>query len=274
MPVSAAAVLTLAGGPSRQKLGDRIQEALGVSQVAELGGVTLYAAAKHFGPSVASFLTSLPWGGPDEPVKERGPPKSLLCERSFPGVSGERGIAQVVAPLAAQLWPRLVQVGPLAALPAAGRTGLARPSPGPKALPGLARWWQLPAAGQLPICSLRWAVQAAGCAGAGPLAGRAAQQRASRAGCGGACQAAGQAAAVLAPGVHAPQVALCGPAAAAGACPARTPCGCLPDLHAGGRAAGGRCVAGLPSPAPCMMQAGLLPSPLHDCPLCMTVGCC
>ena len=94
----------------RQKLGDRIQEALGVSQVAELRTITLYAAAKHFGPGVASFLTSLPWGGPDEPVKERGPPKSLLCERSFSPVTGESGIAEVVAPLVAQLWPRLVQV--------------------------------------------------------------------------------------------------------------------------------------------------------------------
>ena len=53
----------------RQKLGDRIQEELGVSRVAELRNVTLYAAAKPFGPAVASFLTSLPHGGPDEPVK-------------------------------------------------------------------------------------------------------------------------------------------------------------------------------------------------------------
>ena len=93
----------------RQKLGDRIQEALGVVQVAELRSVTLYAAAKHFGPGVASFLTALPWGGPDEAVRERGPPKSLLCERSFTGVSGDKGISEVVAPLVAQLWPRLVQ---------------------------------------------------------------------------------------------------------------------------------------------------------------------
>ena len=53
----------------RQKLGDRIQEELGVTRVAELRSVTLYAAAKPFGPAVASFLTSLPHGGPDEPVR-------------------------------------------------------------------------------------------------------------------------------------------------------------------------------------------------------------
>ena len=53
----------------RQKLGDRIQEELGVTRVGELRSITLYAAAKPFGPAVASFLTSLPHGGPDEPVK-------------------------------------------------------------------------------------------------------------------------------------------------------------------------------------------------------------
>ena len=81
-----------------------------MTMVHELEGFTEASLAASFGATAASFLASLPTGGPWEDVRERGPPKSITCERSFPPATSEETVRGSLGDLAQQLYPRLMQV--------------------------------------------------------------------------------------------------------------------------------------------------------------------
>lgn len=99
---------------TRQKLGGRITQETGASTVNDISGFTEASLAASFGQAAASFLVSLPTGGPWEVVKERGPPKTVTCERSFPAATTQEAVRRCLEPLADELSLRVTQVITLA----------------------------------------------------------------------------------------------------------------------------------------------------------------
>ena len=63
-----------------------------VTHVAQLDEVAPEELSSAFGAATAAFLTTLLIGGPWEEVRERGPPKSITCERSFPPAKSDEAV--------------------------------------------------------------------------------------------------------------------------------------------------------------------------------------
>eukprot|EP00884_Botryococcus_braunii_P008015 jgi/Botrbrau1/17214/Bobra.0620s0004.1 len=91
----------------RGKLGESLQREFSLERVEDLAGVSWSELVAKFGSRQAQFLASLPCGGPNAPVRERGPPKVLLCERSFPPVGSVQGARNALCTIAASLVCRL-----------------------------------------------------------------------------------------------------------------------------------------------------------------------
>jgi hypothetical protein len=90
-----ADIPTLAG-----KAGARVTQALGVSHVGQLPAFPRHLLEAKFGAATAALLARLPLAADDAPVRERGPQKSILCERSCTPLSrcGPAGGAAEVRP--------------------------------------------------------------------------------------------------------------------------------------------------------------------------------
>lgn len=67
-----------------QKAGAQVTSTLGITHIAHLLPFPRPLLEAKFGPALAALLSKLPYAFDDAPVKERGPQKSILCERSCP----------------------------------------------------------------------------------------------------------------------------------------------------------------------------------------------
>ncbi|KAK9807873.1 hypothetical protein WJX72_011771 [[Myrmecia] bisecta] len=93
----------------RAKLGDEVTAKLGIETVGELAGFEASHMARLFGPQTGETLAGLALGLDPSPVRDRGPPKSLTCERSFPPLTTQEAVRAALEPLAASLWSRLLE---------------------------------------------------------------------------------------------------------------------------------------------------------------------
>ncbi|KAG2491453.1 hypothetical protein HYH03_010239 [Edaphochlamys debaryana] len=117
-----------------RKLGARVVSELGAETVGQLATHPRHELVSRFGPQLGAFLASLPHGGPSAAapahgpagasagagggggggatgaeVRERGPQKSILVERSFPPVARLEGVRAALVPLVGALWERMAE---------------------------------------------------------------------------------------------------------------------------------------------------------------------
>ena len=103
----------------RGKDGERVSSTLKATHVRDLAQYT-EAQLRAMEPRLGAYLAALPHGGCDEDIKEAGPQKSILQERSFPALRSKAAVQDAAMPLAEGLWLRLVRsLWALAALPIA-----------------------------------------------------------------------------------------------------------------------------------------------------------
>ncbi|KAK9826961.1 hypothetical protein WJX74_001872 [Apatococcus lobatus] len=93
----------------RQKLGGQVVQALGVTSVGQLAGFLPEDLIGRFGPTTGAFLAALPLARDETPVRDRGPQKSIMAERSCPPLESVAAIEAALQPLAASLLQRLAQ---------------------------------------------------------------------------------------------------------------------------------------------------------------------
>lgn len=94
--------------PSLQgKFGGEVEAQLAVSTVGDLRHVDAALLHRTFGARQAAFLLELAAGGGDDSVLERGPPQSLLSERSFPPARTRTVVLAALRPLCEALCTRL-----------------------------------------------------------------------------------------------------------------------------------------------------------------------
>ncbi|KAK9867449.1 hypothetical protein WJX84_000515 [Apatococcus fuscideae] len=93
----------------RQKLGSQVVQALGITTVGQLAGFSAEDLGTRFGVTTGAFLAALPLAQDDAPVRDRGPQKSIMAERSSPPLQTVAAIEAALQPLAASLLQRLAQ---------------------------------------------------------------------------------------------------------------------------------------------------------------------
>lgn len=93
----------------RGQTGSMIRDSLKIEFVGELAAFTEAELTARLGPRHASFLASLPYGGADVKIEDRGPQKSIAVERSFPPVCSRAALEEIVDSLAEALWTRVVR---------------------------------------------------------------------------------------------------------------------------------------------------------------------
>ena len=71
------------------KLGEKVNEKLGVKTVGELSRLTLTRIKEDFEVKTAQWLFNLSRGLEFEPVKERDLPKSVGCSKNFLGIESQ-----------------------------------------------------------------------------------------------------------------------------------------------------------------------------------------
>ena len=62
-----------------------------------------------FGAAQAGALVALRSGIDHSEVAERGPQRSILCERSYPALTSVEALGDAVKPIASALWQRLIE---------------------------------------------------------------------------------------------------------------------------------------------------------------------
>jgi nucleotidyltransferase/DNA polymerase involved in DNA repair len=67
-----------------RKAGAQVTSELGITLVGQLPAFPRHQLEQRFGAATAALLARLPLAVDDAPVRERGPQKSILCERSCP----------------------------------------------------------------------------------------------------------------------------------------------------------------------------------------------
>ncbi|GLC37395.1 hypothetical protein PLESTM_000579000 [Pleodorina starrii] len=107
-----------------RKTGDQVVSELGVELVGQLTAWTRTELLAKFGPQIGNLLADLPCGGAGgagagggsggggacgASVRERGPQKSILVERSFPAISRFGGVKEALVPMVGALWERVVE---------------------------------------------------------------------------------------------------------------------------------------------------------------------
>ena len=85
-------------------------QALGITNVGQLAGFSAEDLGTRFGVTTGAFLAALPLAQDDAPVRDRGPQKSIMAERSSPPLQTVAAIEAALQPLAASLLQRLAQV--------------------------------------------------------------------------------------------------------------------------------------------------------------------
>ncbi len=85
-------------------------QTLGITHVGQLADFTSEDLVARFGATTGAFLAALPSAQDDTPVRDRGPQKSIMAERSFPPLQSVAAIESALQPLAASLLQRLAQV--------------------------------------------------------------------------------------------------------------------------------------------------------------------
>jgi len=93
----------------RGKGGAAICDALAISTVGDLSHVSPQILVARFGSKLASFLTALPGGGPNDDPRDRGRAKAVLAERSCPPTTDPTVVRQLLGVLAVKLAQRLVE---------------------------------------------------------------------------------------------------------------------------------------------------------------------
>ncbi|KAK3259590.1 hypothetical protein CYMTET_31418, partial [Cymbomonas tetramitiformis] len=91
------------------KFGGEVEAQLAISTVGDLRHVDAALLHRTFGARQAAFLLELAAGGGDDSVLERGPPQSLLSERSFPPARTRTVVLAALRPLCEALCTRLRQ---------------------------------------------------------------------------------------------------------------------------------------------------------------------
>ncbi|KAL4422612.1 hypothetical protein ABPG75_008809 [Micractinium tetrahymenae] len=93
----------------RGKFGQEVASQLGISSVAQLAAYSRAELVRRFGEQQGTFLAGLPLAQDDTPVRERGPQKSILAERSFPPLPSEAAAGSELMLLARTLLGRAAQ---------------------------------------------------------------------------------------------------------------------------------------------------------------------
>jgi len=87
----------------QRKFGVEVQETLQVHLVKDLVKFEKKDLEARFGPSRGKFLSDLPAAIDETPVAERGPPKSITSERSFPPMKNQEAVLSILKNLVEQL---------------------------------------------------------------------------------------------------------------------------------------------------------------------------
>jgi nucleotidyltransferase/DNA polymerase involved in DNA repair len=67
-----------------RKASSQVTSELGITLVGQLPAFPRHLLGERFGAATAALLVRLPLAVDDAPVRERGPQRSILCERSCP----------------------------------------------------------------------------------------------------------------------------------------------------------------------------------------------
>ncbi|GIL97525.1 hypothetical protein Vretimale_3171, partial [Volvox reticuliferus] len=105
-----------------RKTGDQVVSELGVERVGQLAAWPRCELIARFGPQLGNLLADLPYGGAvaaagsagsggacGGAVRERGPQKSIVVERSFPPITRFGGVKEALVPMVGALWERMVE---------------------------------------------------------------------------------------------------------------------------------------------------------------------